>query len=113
VFNGVLTNALGVVNNSGVFTVPKGVWEVQFNTTLSGGSSTSQNLSSTVLVDGSGTVASYANDASTGISNATTITGFYVFTSDGTTTLAVSATYTSAAGTLVIAAGTRVLLRAI
>jgi hypothetical protein len=116
-FDEVVQNAVGITNASGVFTLPKGVWEVHLCARFSGGTAGSQTCVLDIFQDGGVMMPpnslSYSSTAA-GASDAFPITSFGLVTSDGTTTVEGKMTYTSATGSLTATADcARILMRAV
>lgn len=97
-----LYNPLEIGNSSGVFTLPKGVWRVDVNAEFRDSSAEAFASEIHLLVDGSEpTPRRRAKDNRTNIASGNVHMSLSsIVVSDGTTTLAVEATLTGAAGTL-------------
>ncbi len=98
------TNQLGITNTSGVFTLPIGVYRVDYQ--LSCFDTAAETFSATVNLQKNG--AAMVPPVSDGFTSAAVanqrmpISGFAVLTSDGTDTFEINVTLTGAAGTLTV-----------
>ncbi len=114
-FDETIVNDLGIVNSSGVLTLPSGNWEIRAEVSCSGGTSTAASLLVAIEKDGAALAipceSNFAvNTSGTTLYNPCVAATAYV-TSSGSSTVRVRVTYTSVAGTLV-AAGDRCRLYA-
>lgn len=110
VFDEVVTNNLGIVNTSGVLTLPSGSWQILAEASVSGATSTTASLLLAIEKDNAPlaipceSFVRLVNSQTTGWDSSLAANAFV--SSNGSNTVRVRLTYTSVAGTLV-AAGDR------